>query len=57
MAWTEEDLAIELADLFELDSGRSQEGWVVWTTPAYGRDEFALQLGDATFVVTVEKVR
>ena len=56
MAWTEEDVAQELADLFELDTDRSKEGWVVYNR-GYSDGEFALRLGDSTFVVTVEKVR
>ena len=56
MAWTEQEVAQELADLFELDTDRSNEGWVIHTR-GYGPGEFALQQEDSTYTVIVEKVR
>ena len=56
MAWTEGEVAQELADLFELDTDRSNEGWLIHTR-GYGPGEFALQQEDSTYTVIVEKVR
>jgi hypothetical protein len=54
--WTREEVLGEIADLWELDTGRDNEGWTVWVD---GRadGEVALQLGEQVFVVSVEKVR
>ena len=56
MSWSADDVADELATLWQLDTDHIRDDWVIHTR-GYSEGEFALQLDGATYVVTVEQVR
>lgn len=53
--WTASEIAQELWDLFELDSGRAREGWQFYTGDT--DSDFYLRLGEQVFYVQVRKER